>query len=76
MLISMCRYLFVTKFETLSPALDSEYKAQAEAKDSGDELKPKQEMDVEFEVNGIVLKPKQEIVAKSAAQIVHEQHQK
>ncbi|CAI9786728.1 unnamed protein product [Fraxinus pennsylvanica] len=72
------KYLFVTKFETVSPALDSEYKAEAETKDSGFEMKPKQEMDVDGEVknevNGIVLQPKQEIVSKSAAQIIHEQH--
>ncbi|CAA2977525.1 replication A 70 kDa DNA-binding subunit B [Olea europaea subsp. europaea] len=70
------KYLFVTKFETVSPALDSEYKAEAKTKDSGLEMKPKQEMDgeVKSEVNGIVLKSKQEIVTKSAAQIVHEQH--
>lgn len=43
-------------------------------------LKPKQENGVESHVEskgeGILLKPKQEIVAKSAAQIVHEQHRK
>lgn len=42
--------------------------------------KPKLENEVKSEnikeAKGLILKPKQEIVAKSAAQIVHEQHGK
>uniref|UniRef100_A0A2N9HEW6 Replication protein A subunit n=1 Tax=Fagus sylvatica TaxID=28930 RepID=A0A2N9HEW6_FAGSY len=38
-------------------------------------VSPPLEMEVKSEAPGIVLKPKQEMVAKSAAQIVHEQRQ-
>ncbi|KAK4479925.1 hypothetical protein RD792_012977 [Penstemon davidsonii] len=66
------KFLIVSKCEAVSPALESEVKTE------GDEnllKKPKLEMDVKSEVNGIVLRPKQEmIVAKSAAQIVNEQN--
>ncbi|KAL0415942.1 UNVERIFIED_CONTAM: Replication protein A DNA-binding subunit B [Sesamum latifolium] len=72
------KFLIVSKCEAVSPALEAEYKAEVKTEGSGIVLKPKQEMDVESEVRseakGIVLKPKEEVVAKSAAQIVHEQH--
>ncbi|KAK4436969.1 Replication protein A DNA-binding subunit B [Sesamum alatum] len=72
------KFLIVSKCEAVSPALEAEYKAEVKTEGSGIVLKPKQEMGVESEVKseakGIVLKPKEEIVAKSAAQIVHEQH--
>ncbi|KAJ6795411.1 replication protein A 70 kDa DNA-binding subunit B [Iris pallida] len=53
--------LIVTKCEVVSPALESEIKSEVKM-EKGTET-------------GIILKPKQEIVAKSAAQIVHEQHE-
>ncbi|KAL0311300.1 UNVERIFIED_CONTAM: Replication protein A DNA-binding subunit B [Sesamum angustifolium] len=74
------KFLIVSKCEAVSPALEAEHKAEVKTEGSGIVLKPKQEMDVESEVKseakGIVLKPKEEVVAKSAAQIVHEQHGK
>ena len=66
----------------MSPALDAEYKAEANnAEETSIVLKPKEEVDVmKMEVKnrgtGIILKPKQEIVAKSAVQIVNEQNVK
>ncbi|KAL2243020.1 replication protein A 70 kDa DNA-binding subunit B [Sesamum indicum] len=70
------KFLIVSKCEAVSPALEAEYKAEVKTERSGIVLKQKQEMDVGSEVKteGIVLKPKEEVVAKSAAQIVHEQH--
>lgn len=74
------RYLIVTKCEPVSPALEMEIKAELKNEEAGIILKPKQhgevKRDVKSEGAGIILRPKQEIVAKSAAQIVHEQHRK
>ncbi|KDP31353.1 hypothetical protein JCGZ_11729 [Jatropha curcas] len=69
-------YLIITKCEVVSPALEMEIKEQVEKEEVGIILKPKQENEIKTEAKkevGILLKPKQEIVAKSAAQIVHEQ---
>ncbi|KAK7347349.1 hypothetical protein VNO80_21879 [Phaseolus coccineus] len=65
------KYLIVTKCEPVSPALEKEIKS--------DEpvilLKPKEEVGVKSEgAAGILLKQKQEVVTKSAAQILNEQH--
>ncbi|KAG9153227.1 hypothetical protein Leryth_021249 [Lithospermum erythrorhizon] len=72
------KWLIVSKCEAVSPALEKEYSTEAKVEDSGSVLKPHQGdavmKDVKPEICGIVLKPKQEIVAKSAAQIVHEQN--
>ncbi|KAF7806265.1 replication protein A 70 kDa DNA-binding subunit B [Senna tora] len=57
------KYLIVTKCEPVSPALEMEIKQEGQIKS-----------EVKSEGTGIILRPKQEIVAKSAAQIVHEQH--
>ena len=74
------RYLIVTKCEVVSPPLEMEVKSEVKSEETGIVLKPKQENEIKSEVKsevpGIFLKPKQEIVAKSAAQIVHEQRQK
>lgn len=74
------RFLIVSKCEVVSPALEAEYKAQVKTEESGISLKPKQDMDIDREVKneatGILLKPKPEVVAKSAAQIVLDQHGK
>ncbi|GMY15506.1 replication protein A 70 kDa DNA-binding subunit B [Fagus crenata] len=73
------KYLIVTKCEVVSPPLEMEVKFEVKSEEIGIVLKPKQEdvimSEVKSEVPGIVLKPKQEMVAKSAAQIVHEQRQ-
>ncbi|KAF5730186.1 replication protein A 70 kDa DNA-binding subunit B [Tripterygium wilfordii] len=73
------KYLIVTKCEVVSPALDLEIKTQVKSEESGLLLKPKAEDEIKSEVNNegtsILLKPKKEMVTKSAAQIVHEQHQ-
>ncbi|XP_023530839.1 replication protein A 70 kDa DNA-binding subunit B [Cucurbita pepo subsp. pepo] len=69
------KYLIVTKCEVVSSALEKEVKSEVKKEEADIVLKPKQELDVSA-VNtgsGILLKPKQELVAKSAAQIVHEQ---
>ncbi|KAI4343969.1 hypothetical protein L6164_011252 [Bauhinia variegata] len=72
------KYLIVTKCEPVCSALEMEIKSVVKSDESGILLKPKEENEIEREVKsegaGIILKPKQEIVAKSAAQIVHEQH--
>ncbi|KAJ4713205.1 Replication protein A subunit [Melia azedarach] len=72
------KYLIVTKCEVVSSALEMEIKAEVTGEESGIILKPKGGDEMKSEVRregpGIVLKPKQEMVAKSAAQIVHEQH--
>lgn len=68
------RYVIVTKCETVSPALEMEIKTEVKSEETGILLKPKQEFEVKE--TGIFLKPKQEIIAKSAHQIVHEQHGK
>ncbi|KAA8542553.1 hypothetical protein F0562_023705 [Nyssa sinensis] len=72
------KYLIVTKCEAFSPALEAEIKTEVKSEENDIVLKPKQEMDIKSEVKregtGIILKPKQEFVAKSAAQIVHEQN--
>lgn len=68
------KYLIVTKCEVVSPALEMEIKFEVKSDESGIILKPKQENEVKKDGPGIVLKPKQEMVAKSAAQIVHEQN--
>ncbi|KAM7278594.1 hypothetical protein ACFE04_005728 [Oxalis oulophora] len=52
------KFLMVSKLEVIAPALEAEIKNDV---GSGDEQ------------SAIILKPKQEFVAKSAAQIVHEQ---
>jgi hypothetical protein len=74
------RYLIVTKCEVVSPPLESEIISEVKSEGTGIILKPKQENEIKSEVKsqapGIVLRPKQEIVAKSAAQIVHEQREK
>ncbi|MBA0582344.1 replication protein A 70 kDa DNA-binding subunit B [Gossypium raimondii] len=72
------KYLIVTKCEVVSPALETEIKAEVETEEHDTVLKkPKLEYEARYEakadVSGIILKPKQEIVSKSAAQIVHEQ---
>ncbi|KAF2312864.1 hypothetical protein GH714_040918 [Hevea brasiliensis] len=77
-------YLIITKCEVVSPALAMEIKDEKneelgeKKEESGIILKPKQEHEIKGEVkkesSGILLKPKQEMVAKSAAQIVNEQH--
>ncbi|KAK7292168.1 hypothetical protein RIF29_07911 [Crotalaria pallida] len=54
------KYLIVTKCESVSPALEAEIG---------------KEVNTESAAAGIVLKPKQEVVSKSVAQIVREQHQ-
>ncbi|KAK7388866.1 hypothetical protein VNO78_23693 [Psophocarpus tetragonolobus] len=65
------KYLIVTKCESVSPALEAEIKSE----ESGILLKSKEESGVKSESTaGILLKPKQEVVAKSAAQILREQH--
>ncbi|XP_073146550.1 replication protein A 70 kDa DNA-binding subunit B-like [Henckelia pumila] len=72
------KYLIVSKCESVSPALESEYKAGVKTEETETVLKSEQEIDVKNEVKSegtsSVLKPKQEIVAKSAHQIVQEQH--
>lgn len=76
---SNIRYLIVTKCEVVSPALEKEIKAGVKKEEADIVMKPKQEFDDKSTVNmgsGILLKPKQELVAKSAAQIVHEQRTK
>lgn len=75
------RYLIVTKCEVVSPALETEIKAEVETEEHDTVLKkPKLENEARYEakadVSSIILKPKQEIVSKSAAQIVHEQRAK
>ncbi|KAH1114828.1 hypothetical protein J1N35_008206 [Gossypium stocksii] len=72
------KYLIVTKCEVVSPALETEIKAEVETEEHDTVLKkPKLENEARYEAkadaSGIILKPKQEIVSKSAAQIVHEQ---
>ncbi|KAK9669118.1 hypothetical protein RND81_13G110500 [Saponaria officinalis] len=67
------KYLLVTKCESVSPALDAEIKA--EVKNEGCGIMLNQKCEVENEEHGILLKTKQESVAKSAAQIIHEQTQ-
>lgn len=70
----------MAKCEAVAPALESEFKTEVKSGETGILLKPKQEVGIQNEVkregNGIFFKPKQEIVAKSAAQIVNEQHGK
>lgn len=72
--------MIITKCEVVSPALDLEIKDEVKKEEAGIILKPKHEHEIKSEVKketgGILLKPKQEMVAKSAAQIVHEQHRK
>ncbi|TYH24432.1 hypothetical protein ES288_A03G091600v1 [Gossypium darwinii] len=72
------KYLIVTKCEVVSPALETEIKAEVETEEHDTVLKkPKLENEARYEakadVSSIILNPKQEIVSKSAAQIVHEQ---
>lgn len=75
--------MIVTKCEMVSPALETEFKSEVKSEETGILLEPKQEIEIRSEVKredtgnvGIMLKPKQEMVAKSALQIVHEQHGK
>lgn len=69
------KYLFVTKCEAVSPALETEFKAVID--DDGIILKkPKLENEMNSVESGILLKPKQQpMVTKSAAQIVFEQRE-
>ncbi|XP_011006580.1 PREDICTED: replication protein A 70 kDa DNA-binding subunit B [Populus euphratica] len=74
------KFLIITKCEVVSPALEKEIKEVVEQEESDIDMplkKPKLENEVKSEniqeAKGLILKPKQEIVAKSAAQIVHEQ---
>ncbi|KAL5544628.1 hypothetical protein UlMin_008412 [Ulmus minor] len=60
------KYVIVTKCEAVSPALEAEFKSEVKQEIAGISLKRDE--------GGMLLKPKQEMVAKSAAQIVHEQH--
>lgn len=64
----------------VSPALKAEIKTPVKSEEAGILFNPEQKVETQNEVkrggNGILLKPKQEIVAKSAAQIVNEQHGK
>ncbi|RDX97660.1 Replication protein A 70 kDa DNA-binding subunit B, partial [Mucuna pruriens] len=65
------KYLIVTKCEPVSPALETEIKSEV----PGIVLKPKEEGEVKSEgAARILLTPKQEVVTKSAAQILREQH--
>ncbi|KAI3885905.1 hypothetical protein MKX03_002992, partial [Papaver bracteatum] len=59
--------LIILKCEVVAHVIESEIGSDPKSQEI--EFKPKQE-------TGIVLKPKQDVVAKSAARIVHEQHQK
>ncbi|KAK6925113.1 OB-fold nucleic acid binding domain, AA-tRNA synthetase-type [Dillenia turbinata] len=68
------KFLVVSKCEVVSPALEVEVKSEVKSEHNGIVLKPKEDMEMKSMGNGILLKPKQEIVAKSAAQIVQEQH--
>lgn len=75
--------MIVTKCETVSHALETEFKSEVKSEETGILLKPEQEIEIRSEVKredngnvGIMLKPKQEMVAKSAVQIVYEQHGK
>ncbi|XAR63809.1 hypothetical protein NMG60_11023902 [Bertholletia excelsa] len=73
------KFLIVIKCEIVSSALEAEVGNEEKSEDINFPLKkPKIDMDIKIEANseetGIILKPKQEWVAKSAAQIVHEQN--
>ncbi|XVF11784.1 hypothetical protein REPUB_Repub08aG0057800 [Reevesia pubescens] len=74
------KYLIVTKCEVVSPALETEIKAEVKTEEPDIiSKKPKLENEMKNEIKtegaGIILKPKQEIVSKSAAQIVYEQRE-
>ncbi|GAV64398.1 tRNA_anti domain-containing protein/Rep-A_N domain-containing protein/Rep_fac-A_C domain-containing protein [Cephalotus follicularis] len=73
------KYLMVVKLEVVSPALEMEIKSEVKDEEARIVKKPKLDNETKSEVKrgetGIILKPKQEYVAKSAAQIVHEQHE-
>ncbi|XP_056175293.1 replication protein A 70 kDa DNA-binding subunit B-like [Syzygium oleosum] len=63
----------------LKPKQEDETNSEVTVEESGNLWKPKQEVEVGNQGKtgpGKLLKPKQEMVAKSAAQIVHEQHRK
>lgn len=68
----------MTKCEPVSPALEMEIKHEVKSEETGIISKREQEDEMKSQVKtegaGLLLKPKQDIVAKSAAQIVHEQH--
>ncbi|GER38604.1 replication protein A 70 kDa DNA-binding subunit B [Striga asiatica] len=83
------KFLIVSKCEVVSPALEVEYKADSGLVSSPEQNNVvkseangnsvvKSEANgnsvVKSEANGVMLKPKEEVMAKSAAQIVHEQH--
>ncbi|XP_047969725.1 replication protein A 70 kDa DNA-binding subunit B-like [Salvia hispanica] len=70
------KFLIVSKCDVVSSALEAEYKAEVKVEDGVNSLKQNQEMDADVKTGSpaIVLKPKQEVVTKSAAQIVHDQH--
>ncbi|KAB1216835.1 Replication protein A 70 kDa DNA-binding subunit B [Morella rubra] len=79
------KYLIVTKCEVVSPPLETEIKSEEAGillnpkQENGLNTVVKQENEIKSEVKsdgpGILLKPRQEILAKSAAQIVHEQRE-
>ncbi|KAB5524796.1 hypothetical protein DKX38_022545 [Salix brachista] len=75
------KFLIITKCEVVSPEHEELIKDEVKQEDSEMGMlskKPKLENEVNSEnikeAKGIFLKPKQEIVSKSAAQIIHEQH--
>ena len=75
--------MIITKCEVVSPGHEELIRDEVKQEDSEMGMlskKPKLENEVNSEnikeAKGIFLKPKQEIVAKSAAQIIHEQHGK
>lgn len=74
------RYLLVTKCESVSPALEAEFKAEEKTEDGSAAKRQKLEVDGKAEDNkegsGIMLRPKMDVVAKSAAQIMNEQRGK
>ncbi|KAJ6339946.1 hypothetical protein OIU77_007819 [Salix suchowensis] len=75
------KFFIITKCEVVSPEHEEQIRDEVKQEDSEMGMlskKPKLENEVNSEnikeAKGIFLKPKQEIVAKSAAQIIHEQH--
>lgn len=75
------KFLIITKCEVVSPEHEEQIRDEVKQEDSEMGMlskKPKLENEVNSEnikeAKGIFLKPKQEIVSKSAAQIIHEQH--
>ncbi|XP_077222798.1 replication protein A 70 kDa DNA-binding subunit B-like [Tasmannia lanceolata] len=82
--------LIITECEVISPALEMEIKDQVKIEETGIILNPKEiilknvvdspatktetKTEIKRQETGIILKPKQEKIAKSAAQILYEQH--